>query len=96
MDLHNGKEILTVMITITMKVVIGMEVTVVEIMSRKTTALNVNVRIQILGEEMMEEIMEEIMEEMEVTPHNPVVNVQFIFNIRGSYQSFENISTCPR
>merc|ERR1719412_1023155 len=55
-DLHNGKEILTVMMTITMKVVIGMEVTVVGIMSRKISALNVNVRIQILGEEMMGEM----------------------------------------
>ena len=81
MDLHNGKEILTVMITITMKVVIGMEVTVVEIMLRKTTALNVNVRIQILGEEMMGEMMEE----MEEIPHSPVVNMQFIFNLKGSY-----------
>ena len=81
MDLHNGKEILTVMITITIKVVIGMEVTVVEIMSRKISALNVNVRIQILGEEMMGEMMEE----MEEIPHSPVVNMQFIFNLKGSY-----------
>ena len=80
-DLHNGKEILTVMITITIKVVIGMEVTVVEIMSRKISALNVNVRIQILGEEMMGEMMEE----MEEIPHSPVVNMQFIFNLKGSY-----------
>ena len=80
-DLHNGKEILTVMITITIKVVIGMEVTVVEIMSRKISALNVNVRIQILGEEMMGEMKEE----MEEIPHSPVVNMQFIFNLKGSY-----------
>ena len=69
------------MITITIKVVIGMEVTVVEIMSRKISALNVNVRIQILGEEMMGEMMEE----MEEIPHSPVVNMQFIFNLKGSY-----------
>ena len=60
------------MMTITMKVVIMMEVTVVEIMSKNTTAMNVNVKIQIL------------VQEMEEIPHNPVVNMQFTFNLKGS------------
>ena len=62
MVLQNGKEILIVMMIITMQGVIGMVVTVVVLMSRKTFVQNVNVRIQV-QEEMMEEMTEEMMEE---------------------------------
>ena len=51
------------MMIITMQGVIGMVVTVVVLMSRKTFAQNVNVRIQV-QEEMMEEMTEEMMVEM--------------------------------